>query len=50
MVLTEWPEFAELDWPELAETVEHPRIFDTRNVLPEDKVREAGFRLIRTGR
>jgi UDPglucose 6-dehydrogenase len=50
VVLTEWPEFAELDWPELAKTVDHPRIFDTRNVLPEDKVREAGFRLIRTGR
>lgn len=50
VVLTEWPEFAELDWPELAETVRHPRIFDTRNVLPQDKVREAGFRLIRTGR
>ncbi|HEX8867831.1 MAG TPA: UDP-glucose/GDP-mannose dehydrogenase family protein [Lentzea sp.] len=50
VVLTEWPEFAELDWPELAEVVKHPRIFDTRNVLPEDKVTEAGFRLIRTGR
>ncbi|MEU0877298.1 UDP-glucose/GDP-mannose dehydrogenase family protein [Lentzea sp. NPDC005914] len=50
VVLTEWPEFAELDWPELADTVRNPRIFDTRNVLPEDKVREAGFRLITTGR
>ncbi|KJK41233.1 UDP glucose 6-dehydrogenase [Lentzea aerocolonigenes] len=50
VVLTEWPEFAELDWPELADTVRHPRIFDTRNVLPEDKVTEAGFRLIRIGR
>jgi UDPglucose 6-dehydrogenase len=50
VVLTEWPEFAELDWPELAETVRSPRIFDTRNVVPEEKVREAGFRLIRNGR
>ncbi|MFC3898453.1 UDP-glucose dehydrogenase family protein [Lentzea rhizosphaerae] len=50
VVLTEWPEFAELDWPELADEVNHPLIFDTRNVLPRDKVTEAGFRLIRTGR
>lgn len=50
VVLTEWPEFAELDWPELAGQVARPLIFDTRNVLPRDKVEEAGFRLIRTGR
>ena len=50
VVLTEWPEFAELDWPELAGQVANPLIFDTRGVLPADKVEEAGFRLIRTGR
>jgi UDPglucose 6-dehydrogenase len=49
VVLTEWPEFAELDWPELVGTVRNPLIYDTRNVLPVDKVREAGLRLIRTG-
>ncbi|SES20871.1 UDPglucose 6-dehydrogenase [Lentzea xinjiangensis] len=50
VVLTEWPEFAELDWPELARHAGTPLIFDTRNVLPRDKVTEAGFRLITTGR
>jgi UDPglucose 6-dehydrogenase len=50
VVLTEWPEFTELDWPDLAERMTDPRLFDTRNVVPEDKVREAGFRLIKTGR
>ncbi|MGW4214285.1 UDP-glucose dehydrogenase family protein [Lentzea sp. NPDC004789] len=50
VVLTEWPEFTELDWPDLAERMADPRLFDTRNVVPEEKVREAGFRLIRTGR
>ena len=50
VVLTEWPEFTELDWLELAERMADPRLFDTRNVVPQDKVREAGFRLIRTGR
>ncbi|GGM86710.1 UDP-glucose 6-dehydrogenase [Lentzea pudingi] len=50
VVLTEWPEFAELDWPDLAERVRCPLLFDTRNVVPRDKVEDAGFRLIRTGR
>jgi UDPglucose 6-dehydrogenase len=50
VVLTEWPEFAELDWPELANQVANQVILDTRNVLPADKVTEAGFRLISTGR
>lgn len=46
VVLTEWPEFAELDWPEL----NVPAILDTRNILPADKVTEAGIRLLCTGR
>ncbi|KOV81291.1 UDP glucose 6-dehydrogenase [Nocardia sp. NRRL S-836] len=50
VVLTEWPEFAELDWPELAQHTAIPRILDTRNVLPRDKVTEAGFLLVTTGR
>ena len=50
VVLTEWPEFAELDWPELAKRVRTPLIFDTRGVVPPEKAAEAGFRLVRTGR
>lgn len=50
VVLTEWPEFAELDWPDLAQRVRCPLLFDTRNVVPRDEVEDAGFRLIRTGR
>ncbi|SDG58089.1 UDPglucose 6-dehydrogenase [Lentzea fradiae] len=50
LVLTEWPEFAELDWPDLAARTRNPLIFDTRNVVPRDKVTEAGFRLVTTGR
>ncbi|GHH28988.1 UDP-glucose dehydrogenase family protein [Lentzea cavernae] len=50
LVLTEWPEFAELDWPELAKRVRNPLIFDTRGVVPPGKAAEAGFRLVRTGR
>jgi UDPglucose 6-dehydrogenase len=50
VVLTEWPEFAELDWTRLAGEVWRPVIVDTRNVLPADTVRAAGFRLIATGK
>ncbi|MET9230059.1 UDP-glucose/GDP-mannose dehydrogenase family protein [Lentzea sp. NPDC003310] len=48
VVLTEWPEFAELDWPDLAGRVRRPLIVDTRRVVPEDKVTQAGFRLVRS--
>ena len=49
VVLTEWPEFAELDWPELAQRVRVPLLFDTRHVVPPEKAEEAGFRLVRIG-
>jgi UDPglucose 6-dehydrogenase len=49
VVLTEWPEFAELDWPNLAAAMSHPVIVDTRNLLPGQKVAEAGFHLVALG-
>jgi UDPglucose 6-dehydrogenase len=49
VVLTEWPEFAELDWPALANRMTTPVLVDTRGVVPADKVREAGFRLVTVG-
>jgi UDPglucose 6-dehydrogenase len=49
VVLTEWPEFAELDWPALADRMTNPVLVDTRGVVPADKVREAGFRLLSVG-
>ncbi|MFD1146593.1 UDP-glucose dehydrogenase family protein [Saccharothrix hoggarensis] len=50
VVLTEWPEFAELDWPNLAAAMRRRVIVDTRNLLPLDKVTEAGFHLVSLGR
>jgi UDPglucose 6-dehydrogenase len=50
VLLTEWPEFAELDWLRLADEVRRPVVVDTRDLLPAEKVRAAGFRLITTGR
>jgi UDPglucose 6-dehydrogenase len=41
LVLTEWPEFRELDWPRLATATAHPAVVDTRNLL--DPVARAGF-------
>ncbi|SDJ50826.1 UDPglucose 6-dehydrogenase [Lentzea albidocapillata subsp. violacea] len=49
VVLTEWPEFAELDWPALADRMTTPVLVDTRGVVPAAKVREAGFRLVSVG-
>ncbi|RDI34797.1 UDP-glucose dehydrogenase family protein [Lentzea flaviverrucosa] len=49
VVLTEWPEFAELDWPALADRMTTPVLVDTRGVVPAAKVREAGFRLLSVG-
>ncbi|GLY47832.1 UDP-glucose/GDP-mannose dehydrogenase family protein [Lentzea sp. NBRC 102530] len=47
LVLTEWPEFAELDWPDLVRRVRGPLIVDTRGVVPGDKAVQTGFRLVR---
>jgi UDPglucose 6-dehydrogenase len=50
VVLTEWPEFADLDWTSMAEVVRQPVVVDSRDLLPAEKVRAAGFRLIATGK
>ncbi len=50
IVLTEWPEFAKLDWSTLASRVRHPRIFDTRSVVDVSRARAAGFEVHRLGR
>ncbi|RSM88606.1 UDP-glucose/GDP-mannose dehydrogenase family protein [Kibdelosporangium aridum] len=50
VVLTEWPEFAALDWTQMAGQVRHPVVVDSRDLLPAEKVQAAGFRLIATGK
>ncbi|MGI5506250.1 UDP-glucose dehydrogenase family protein [Lentzea sp. CA-135723] len=50
VVLTEWPQFRELDWGRLAELVESPNIVDTRNLLDPEVVRAAGFSWTGNGR
>ncbi|MGH2981868.1 MAG: UDP-glucose dehydrogenase family protein, partial [Solirubrobacterales bacterium] len=43
ILVTEWPEFAELDWSEAAKRMANPLLIDGRNFLEPDKLRAAGF-------
>jgi UDPglucose 6-dehydrogenase len=43
VLVTEWPEFAELDWSALAGRMATPLLVDGRNFLDPEKVRSAGF-------
>jgi UDPglucose 6-dehydrogenase len=50
LVLTEWPEFVELDPAELAATVRARVIVDGRNCLDSERWRAAGWRVYALGR
>ncbi len=43
VVITEWPQFIELDWRALGQKMSTPVVVDLRNMLDGDKLREAGF-------
>ena len=43
ILVTEWPEFADLPWAELASTMSTPLVIDGRNFLDPAGLREAGF-------
>jgi UDPglucose 6-dehydrogenase len=43
ILVTEWPEFAELDWAELASRMANPVLVDGRNFLDPARLRAAGF-------
>ncbi|GAB3734110.1 UDP-glucose/GDP-mannose dehydrogenase family protein [Amycolatopsis oliviviridis] len=49
VVLTEWPEFRELDWARLAAATDQAIVVDTRNLLDPAAVGEAGFTVIGLG-
>jgi UDPglucose 6-dehydrogenase len=50
VLVTEWPEFAELDWGEAAKRMNTPLIVDGRNFLDPDEVRGAGITYESIGR
>ncbi len=43
VLVTEWPEFAELDWRVASERMANPLIVDGRNFLDAARLRDAGF-------
>jgi UDPglucose 6-dehydrogenase len=43
VLVTEWPEFAELDWREVAKRMARPLIVDGRNFLDHEALERAGF-------
>ncbi len=50
LVLTEWPEYKQLDWPKLRSLMDLPLIVDGRNLLDPEAMRRAGFEYISVGR
>jgi UDPglucose 6-dehydrogenase len=50
VLVTEWPEFAELDWAEVARRMTNPLLVDGRNFLDPEAVRAAGIMYEAIGR
>jgi UDPglucose 6-dehydrogenase len=51
VLVTEWPEFAELDWAgEVKDRMAHPLVVDGRNFLDRDVMAEAGYTYEGVGR
>ena len=50
MLLTEWPEFRELDWKRVYGEMARPLVLDGRNLLDPRKMREIGFEYHSVGR
>lgn len=45
VLVTEWAEYRDLDWEDLAKRMRHPFILDGRHVLDHDKISRAGMTL-----
>jgi UDPglucose 6-dehydrogenase len=50
VLVTEWPEFRELDWGAAGKTMRYPLVVDGRNFLDGDLLRKAGFTYEGVGR
>jgi UDPglucose 6-dehydrogenase len=50
VILTEWPEFRQLDWQRLASLSTDPRVIDTRNLLDPDVLNRAELTWAGVGR
>ncbi len=49
ILATEWPQYQDLPWDALAQSMRHPLILDGRNCLPRRKLEKAGFRYLGLG-
>ncbi len=50
-IITEWDEFKEYDWKAIYHSMKKPAfLFDGRNILDHDKLREIGFEVRGIGR
>jgi UDPglucose 6-dehydrogenase len=49
VVLTEWPEFRDLDWPQIADQARRAVVLDTRNLLDAGVIADAGLTYIGNG-
>jgi UDPglucose 6-dehydrogenase len=43
VIVTEWPEFLEIDWAGAAELMNRPLVIDGRNFLDAEHLRAEGF-------
>jgi UDPglucose 6-dehydrogenase len=50
VLVTEWPEFAKLDWAEVVKRMSNPLLVDGRNFLDPEAVRAAGMTYEAIGR
>jgi UDPglucose 6-dehydrogenase len=46
VLVTEWPQYLELDWEPLAAVMRTPILFDTRHALDRARMTRAGFRYL----
>jgi UDPglucose 6-dehydrogenase len=46
VLVTEWPQYLELNWEALASTMRNPILLDTRHALDRARVTRAGFRYL----
>lgn len=50
VVLTEWPEFANIDWQKTGQQMNHKIVVDCRNLLPKEELKKLGFSYYGIGR
>jgi UDPglucose 6-dehydrogenase len=46
VLVTEWPQYLELNWESLASVMRTPILLDARHVLDRARVTRAGFRYL----